>query len=169
MNSRWSKCRRYKREIKRDAVIKLECATVRLRSRTLSGIAREIFDSYFTFITLMSLPPGFPMHFSAHQPQQQLAIAKPLNLRCDHENHSQRGSCAKRSRQIAVFRVGLPCLASVSWGLGEVRCIHSNFPRGSLKLRSAMKEIQFSQFDPTRLFTYVLSRLVESHAAEASR
>ena len=32
-----------------------------------------------------------------------------------------------------------------------------------------MKEIQFSQFDPTRLFTYVLSRLVESHAAEAGR
>jgi hypothetical protein len=32
-----------------------------------------------------------------------------------------------------------------------------------------MKEIQFNQFDPTRLFTYVLSRLVESHAAEASR
>ena len=84
----------------------------------------------------MSFPPGFPMHFSAHQPQQQLVIAEPLNLRCDHESHSQSSSCAKRSRQIAVFRGGLPCLASVSWGLGEVRCIHSNFPRGSLKLRS---------------------------------
>jgi hypothetical protein len=117
----------------------------------------------------MSFPPGFPMHFSAHQPQQQLAIAEPLNLRCDHESHSQSSSCAKRSRQIAVLRGGLPCLASVSWGLGEVRCIHSNFPRGSLKLRSAMKQIQFSQFDPTRLFTYVLSRLVESHAAESDR
>jgi hypothetical protein len=32
-----------------------------------------------------------------------------------------------------------------------------------------MKQIQLSQFDPTRLFTYVLSRLVESHAAEGDR
>ncbi len=32
-----------------------------------------------------------------------------------------------------------------------------------------MKQIQLSQFDPTRLFTYVLSRLVESHAAEGHR
>jgi hypothetical protein len=30
-----------------------------------------------------------------------------------------------------------------------------------------MKQIQLSQFDPARLFTYVLSRLVESHAVEA--
>ena len=32
-----------------------------------------------------------------------------------------------------------------------------------------MKQIQFSHFDPARLFTYVLSRLVESHGAEADR
>jgi len=32
-----------------------------------------------------------------------------------------------------------------------------------------MKQIQLSQFDPARLFTYVLSRLVESHAAEDDR
>jgi hypothetical protein len=32
-----------------------------------------------------------------------------------------------------------------------------------------MKQIQFSQFDPARLFTYMLSRLVESHAAEDDR
>jgi hypothetical protein len=31
-----------------------------------------------------------------------------------------------------------------------------------------MKQIQLSQFDPARLFTYVLSRLV-SHAAEGDR
>jgi hypothetical protein len=30
-----------------------------------------------------------------------------------------------------------------------------------------MKQIQLSQFDPARLFTYVLSRLVESHGVEA--
>jgi hypothetical protein len=29
-----------------------------------------------------------------------------------------------------------------------------------------MKQIQLSQFDPAPLFTYVLSRLVESHGAE---
>jgi hypothetical protein len=29
-----------------------------------------------------------------------------------------------------------------------------------------MKQIQLSQFDPARLFTYVLSRLAESHGAE---
>ena len=29
-----------------------------------------------------------------------------------------------------------------------------------------MKQIQLSQFDPARLFTYVLSRLVESHGVE---
>ena len=32
-----------------------------------------------------------------------------------------------------------------------------------------MKQIQFSQFDPVRLFTYVLSRLVESHEVEVDR
>ena len=32
-----------------------------------------------------------------------------------------------------------------------------------------MKQIQLSQFDPARLFTYVLSRLVDSHGAEADR
>ena len=32
-----------------------------------------------------------------------------------------------------------------------------------------MKQIQLSQFDPARLFTYVLSRLVESHGAELDR
>jgi hypothetical protein len=32
-----------------------------------------------------------------------------------------------------------------------------------------MKQIQLSQLDPTRLFTYVLSQLVESHAAESDR
>jgi hypothetical protein len=32
-----------------------------------------------------------------------------------------------------------------------------------------MKQLQLSQFDPARLFTYVLSRLVESHAAEGDR
>jgi hypothetical protein len=32
-----------------------------------------------------------------------------------------------------------------------------------------MKHIQLSQFDPARLFTYVLSRLVESHAVEGDR
>lgn len=29
-----------------------------------------------------------------------------------------------------------------------------------------MKQFQFGQFDPARLLTYVLSRLVESHAIE---
>ncbi len=29
-----------------------------------------------------------------------------------------------------------------------------------------MKQIQLGQFDPARVLTYVLSRLVESHAAE---
>ena len=29
-----------------------------------------------------------------------------------------------------------------------------------------MKQIQIGQFDPARLLTYVLSRLVESHAVE---
>jgi hypothetical protein len=29
-----------------------------------------------------------------------------------------------------------------------------------------MKHIQINQFDPARLFTYLLSRLVESHAIE---
>jgi hypothetical protein len=29
-----------------------------------------------------------------------------------------------------------------------------------------MKHIQLTQFDPARLFTYVLSRLVEPHAVE---
>ncbi|MGB9392727.1 MAG: hypothetical protein WCB70_22435 [Xanthobacteraceae bacterium] len=29
-----------------------------------------------------------------------------------------------------------------------------------------MKQIQLGQFDPARLLTYVLSRLVESHAVE---
>ena len=42
------------------------------------AIRGAIFDAYFTFITLMSSPPGFPMLFSAHQPQQQLAIAEPF-------------------------------------------------------------------------------------------
>jgi hypothetical protein len=32
-----------------------------------------------------------------------------------------------------------------------------------------MKQIQLSQFDPARLVTYVLSRLVESHAAESDK
>jgi hypothetical protein len=32
-----------------------------------------------------------------------------------------------------------------------------------------MKQIQLNQFGPARLFTYVLSRLVESHAAEGDR
>jgi hypothetical protein len=30
-----------------------------------------------------------------------------------------------------------------------------------------MRQIQLSQFDPARLFTYVLSRLVETHGVEA--
>jgi len=38
-----------------------------------------------------------------------------------------------------------------------------------IEIDGAMKQIQLSQFDPTRLFTYVLSRLVESHAAEGER
>jgi hypothetical protein len=32
-----------------------------------------------------------------------------------------------------------------------------------------MKHFQLTQFDPARLFTYVLSRLVESHAVEGDR
>jgi hypothetical protein len=32
-----------------------------------------------------------------------------------------------------------------------------------------MKQIQLSQLDPARLFTYVLSRLVESHGAKGDR
>ena len=32
-----------------------------------------------------------------------------------------------------------------------------------------MRQIQLSQFDPARLFTYVLSRLVEAHGAEGDR
>jgi hypothetical protein len=109
------------------------------------------------------------MHLSANQLHQGLATCGRLNLRCGHEGHSQSSSCAKRSRQIAVFRTRLPYLASVCWDLGEVRCIHSNFPRRSLKLRWAMKQTQFSQFDPARLFTYVLSRLVKPHAVERDR
>jgi hypothetical protein len=128
-----------------------------------------VFDFYFALITLMNFPSGIPMHLSANQLQQQLASCGRLNLRCGHEGHSQSSSRAERSRQIAVFRDGLPSLASVRWDLGEVRCVHSNFPRRSLKLRWAMKHFQLTQFDPARLFTYVLSRLVEPHAVERDR
>jgi hypothetical protein len=114
----------------------------------------------------MSFPSGFPMHLSGHQPQQQLATYGRSNLRCGHESHSQTSAFAKRSGQIAVFRSGLPSLASVHRDRGEVRCIHSNFPRRPLKLTWAMKQIQLSQLDPARLFTYVLSRLVEPHGAK---
>lgn len=117
----------------------------------------------------MSFPSGFPMHLSAHQPQQRLASCEQLKLRCGHESHGQSSSCARRSRQIVVFRGRLPSLAFVCRDLGEVCCIHSDSSRRSLKLRLAMKQIQLSQFDPARLFTFVLSRFVESHAAEGDR
>jgi hypothetical protein len=109
------------------------------------------------------------MHLSANQLHQELATCERLNLRCGHEGHSQSSSCAKRSRQIAVFRGGLFCLASVSRDVGEICCVHSIFSRRSLKLRWAMKHFQLTQFDPTCLFTYVLSRLVKPHAVERDR
>jgi hypothetical protein len=34
-----------------------------------------VFDFYFAFITLMSFPSGFPMHLSAHQPQNSSQFA----------------------------------------------------------------------------------------------
>jgi hypothetical protein len=90
----------------------------------------------------MSFPSGIPMHSSANQPQQQLATCGLLNLRCGHEGHSQSSSCAKQSSQIAVFRGGLRCLASVYGDLSEIRCIHSTFPRRSLELRRVMKQLK---------------------------
>jgi uncharacterized SAM-binding protein YcdF (DUF218 family) len=58
----------------------------------------------------------------------------------------------------------MPFFASGSRALGEVRSIHSNFARLPLKLRWAMKQIHLNQFDPARLLTYVLSRLLDAHA-----
>jgi len=97
----------------------------------------EVFDLYFTFIPLLDFPPGIPVHLSAHQPQHQFAACERLNLRCDHESHSQNRTCAKRSRQIAIFRRRLSPVAPVSGDLGKVRCMDSNFSRRSLELRDS--------------------------------
>jgi hypothetical protein len=105
----------------------------------------------------MGFPSGIPMHLSANQPQQQLATCGLLNLRCGHEGHSQSSSRAKQSSQIAVFRGGLRSLASVNGDLGEVRCIHSNFPRRSLELRRVMKQLKLGQFSLGRLRSYLLA------------
>jgi hypothetical protein len=103
------------------------------------------------------------MNLSAHRPQQELAVAAQ-NPRCGHESESKSGSSAKRSGQ-AVFRDRVPSHASSGGDLGQVRCIQSNVPR-PLELRRAMKQIQIGQFDPARLLTYLLSRLVEAHSVE---
>jgi hypothetical protein len=105
------------------------------------------------------------MNLSAHRPQQELAVfAAAQNPRCGHESQSKSGSSAKRSGQ-AVFRDRVPSHASSGGDLGQVRCIQSNVPR-PLELRRAMKQIQIGQFDPARLLTYLLSRLVEAHSVE---
>jgi len=94
-----------------------------------------IFDLYFVFITLISFPSGIPMHFSAHQTQQQLAGCERSSLRCDHESHSQSGPLTKQRSQNAVFWGSVPSDAPLRGNLGEVCCIHCHFPRGSLELR----------------------------------
>ena len=116
----------------------------------------------------ISFPSGIPMHLYAHQPQQGLAALRALNLRCGHESHSQNSAFEQRSRQIAIFCGGLPYHAPVRRDLGEVRRINSNFSYCLLELRWAMKQIRLGQFDPRRLLRYLLSRLVDAHAARKS-
>ena len=108
------------------------------------------------------------MHLSANQPQQQLATCGRLNLRCGHENQSQNSSFEKRSRQIAVFCGGLPSLTSVGRDLGEVRCIHSDFPRRSLELRWAMKQIKQIRLSSARTAAHIsaVASSSSSHAVE---
>lgn len=89
-----------------------------------------------------------------------------LNLRCSHESHNHNCSFETRSERIAVLGSGLPSLAPFGWDLGEIRGIYSNLSLRALELRRAMKLIQLDQFDPARLLTYVLSRLVDAHAGE---
>jgi hypothetical protein len=96
---------------------------------------RRVFDLYFTFIPLLDFPSGIPMHLSAHQPQHQLAACERLNLRCDHESHTQNRSCAKRSGQITIFCRGLCSFTPVIRDLGEVCCNDSDSSRRSLELR----------------------------------
>jgi hypothetical protein len=91
---------------------------------------------------------------------------RAFNLRCGHENNSQNSVLEERSRQIAILWNGLPAFAPFSRDLGEVRCTNSNFSLGALELSPAMKQIQLGQFDPARLLTYVLSRLIETHSVE---
>ena len=107
------------------------------------------------------------MHLSAHRRQQELAACERENLRCSHESQSKSASSAKRSGQSAVFRDRVPSHASSGGDLGQVRCIQSNVPR-PLELRRTMKQIQMGQFDPARLLTYLLSRLVDAHSLEAA-
>jgi hypothetical protein len=163
--------RRYKHGIKSCGLLRRQSVQRLIFRILISPSSRvAIFDLYSAFITLISFPSGILMHFSAHQTQQQLAACERLKSKgCGHENHSQSSSSAKQGWQSAVFWAGLPPDAPVRGILGEVCCIHSDFPQCSLKLRCAMKHIQVSQFDPARLFTYMLSRLVESHAAQADQ
>jgi hypothetical protein len=90
---------------------------------------------------------------------------RPLKIqRCGHEIQRQNGSYAAQPEQVAIFWGRLPCLAPDSGTLSEGRRICSDLSLGSLELRWAMRQIQFGQFDPTHLLTYLLSRLVESHS-----
>jgi hypothetical protein len=117
-------------------------------------------------MTCIGFPSGIPMHLSAHQPEQQLATCGRLNLGCCHEGDSQSGSSERRSRPVTIFCNGLSSLAHLGRNFGEVRRIYSNLSLGALELRWVVKQIQLGQFDPARLLTYVLSRLIESRAVD---
>jgi hypothetical protein len=108
------------------------------------------------------------MHFSAHQPQQQLASCERSNLRCGHENHSQNSSLKKRSQQITIFYSGLPYHAPVSRDLGEVRRNDSDFSRRSLELRRVMKQLKLDQFSLGRLRSYLASGRASSDAVQGN-
>jgi len=114
----------------------------------------------------ISFPSGFPMHLFAHQAQQQPAPCGRRNARCGHDKQSQSRSCAGQSGQLAIFRNCLPSPAPVCGNTREDRRIYSDHSLRALALRRAVKHIQLSQFDPARLLTYVLSRLVECHGIE---
>jgi hypothetical protein len=103
------------------------------------------------------------LHISRSNSSQ---LAGVENLRCGHESHNQNSSAAKPPRQIAIFGDGVPYHAPVCRDLGEVCSINPDFLPRSLELRPAMKQIQIGQFDPARLLTYLLSRLVDTHSVE---
>jgi pimeloyl-ACP methyl ester carboxylesterase len=107
--------------------VKGQKETFRDRATCAAGKAfnrDEVFDLYFTFIPLLDFPSGIPMHLSAHQPQHQLAACERLNLRCDHESHSQNRANMTPERKVVQSMntiPGMPCINHDQYDIDGIR------------------------------------------------